>query len=400
MKVKRLQSPPARFRPQHAVESTLAAHNRKDDLRRRGLSPPSRRSRRRLRTRQGGVRPLHPRPERRLKPLSHEQKPGFARAMAEHNNRAFCISSPTALPSFQPLRRMPLPARQLRAPTRGQEKEILRESLAAHGEAGIAVRDRGAFFAAVELPQPVAPAGADSRPVFAMGYFKIERRTNYCPSKSARSVRRSSIGAWRLYRKSGGAGKNPRRHSRGRVLRQRGRHAASVGCRMRPARLAAPQYARGPRNCVLLQCRRSLESWRSANRILATARLALRKFSSPLALICLTYQTQRTAYRVSAGSFFQTNRHLTDELVRIVTNGQSGKVALDLYAGVGLFSTALASDFHHVVSVESSQTSSGDLSYNQSCEWRSSTGRHGAVPGPCGKFGASREGRSPPSYFS
>ena len=56
----------------------------------------------------------------------------------------------------------------------------------------------------------------------------------------------------------------------------------------------------------------------------------------------LTYQTQRAAYRVSAGSFFQTNRYLTDELVKIVTTGQSGKLALDLYAGVGLFSTALS----------------------------------------------------------
>ncbi len=79
----------------------------------------------------------------------------------------------------------------------------------------------------------------------------------------------------------------------------------------------------------------------------------------------LTYQTQRAAYRVSAGSFFQTNRHLTDELVKIVTAEQSGKLALDLYAGVGLFSTAL-SDFYHVISVEPSQTSTGDLSYNQS----------------------------------
>ena len=78
----------------------------------------------------------------------------------------------------------------------------------------------------------------------------------------------------------------------------------------------------------------------------------------------LTYQTQRKAYRVSAGSFFQTNRHLTDELVKIVTGGRSGDVALDLYAGVGLFSTVLACDFHHIVSVESSQTSSADLSYN------------------------------------
>jgi 23S rRNA (uracil1939-C5)-methyltransferase len=78
----------------------------------------------------------------------------------------------------------------------------------------------------------------------------------------------------------------------------------------------------------------------------------------------LIYQTQKAEYRVSAGSFFQTNRHLTDELVKTITQGQSGELALDLFSGVGLFSTAL-SDFHHIVSVESSQTSSADLSYNQ-----------------------------------
>lgn len=78
----------------------------------------------------------------------------------------------------------------------------------------------------------------------------------------------------------------------------------------------------------------------------------------------LTYETQSGLYRVSAGSFFQTNRHLTDELVRIVTEGRSGDSALDLYAGVGLFSTALARDFRHIVSVELSQTSTGDLAYN------------------------------------
>jgi 23S rRNA (uracil1939-C5)-methyltransferase len=80
----------------------------------------------------------------------------------------------------------------------------------------------------------------------------------------------------------------------------------------------------------------------------------------------LTYQTSRASYRVSAGAFFQTNRHLVDALVNIVTEGESGELAIDLYAGVGLFSTALAGDFRHTVSVESSQLSSADLSYNRS----------------------------------
>jgi 23S rRNA (uracil1939-C5)-methyltransferase len=78
----------------------------------------------------------------------------------------------------------------------------------------------------------------------------------------------------------------------------------------------------------------------------------------------LVYNTARAAYRVSSGSFFQVNRHLTDDLVKLVTAGQSGELALDLYAGVGLFSTALAGDMRHIVSVESSQTSTGDLAYN------------------------------------
>ena len=78
----------------------------------------------------------------------------------------------------------------------------------------------------------------------------------------------------------------------------------------------------------------------------------------------LIYRTEKSNYRVSAGSFFQTNRHLTDELVKSVTQGQSGELALDLYAGGGLFSTALAGDFRHIVSVEPSQTAFADLSYN------------------------------------
>ncbi len=78
----------------------------------------------------------------------------------------------------------------------------------------------------------------------------------------------------------------------------------------------------------------------------------------------LTYQTKMAAYRVSAGAFFQTNRFLIDELINIVTRAYSGELALDLYAGVGLFSTALAGSIRHVVSVESSQTAVGDLKYN------------------------------------
>jgi len=78
----------------------------------------------------------------------------------------------------------------------------------------------------------------------------------------------------------------------------------------------------------------------------------------------LTYNAAQASYRVSAGAFFQVNRHLTDELVRIVTEGRSGATALDLYAGVGLFSAVLNREFERVIAVESSPTSYADLLYN------------------------------------
>jgi 23S rRNA (uracil1939-C5)-methyltransferase len=78
----------------------------------------------------------------------------------------------------------------------------------------------------------------------------------------------------------------------------------------------------------------------------------------------VAYRTRSMTHKVSAGSFFQVNRHLMDELVELVTAGRSGKLALDLYAGVGLFSSALAGNFAQVTAVESSQTSHADLRYN------------------------------------
>ncbi|MCU1272148.1 MAG: rRNA m(5)U939 methyltransferase [Acidobacteriaceae bacterium] len=78
----------------------------------------------------------------------------------------------------------------------------------------------------------------------------------------------------------------------------------------------------------------------------------------------LVYETKLARYRVSAGAFFQVNRFLIDELVSIVTDVASGKLALDLYAGVGLFSTVLAKSFAQVIAVEASQTSHADLRHN------------------------------------
>ena len=76
------------------------------------------------------------------------------------------------------------------------------------------------------------------------------------------------------------------------------------------------------------------------------------------------YRTAPGEYRVSAGAFFQVNRFLVDELVSVVTGNAQGDLALDLYAGGGLFSVPLAKNFHHIFSVEPSQTSLSDLGQN------------------------------------
>ncbi len=70
----------------------------------------------------------------------------------------------------------------------------------------------------------------------------------------------------------------------------------------------------------------------------------------------LKYSAAGRDYWVSRGSFFQVNRFLVDELVRLVTAGRTGKLAWDLYAGVGLFSRALIETFEQVTGVEVAAT--------------------------------------------
>ncbi len=76
-----------------------------------------------------------------------------------------------------------------------------------------------------------------------------------------------------------------------------------------------------------------------------------------------------STYRVGHLSFFQVNRFLVDELVRNVTaNERAGQLALDLFAGVGLFSVPLAKFFGRVVAVESNPAAARDLESNVSGE--------------------------------
>ncbi len=290
-----------------------------------------------------------------------EQKPGFARAKAE----AIVEHSPHRVQPPCPYYGHCGGCHYQHASYEHQleiKKEILRESLRRTAKLDLPFN--------IEVhPSPPWNYRNRSRlqvqlaPAFALGYFKFASHellpAEHCPISSP-LINSGIASLWQI----GRAGKVPRgvREIEFFANADDTQLLLDVGCAREARRAAVRDWAEELR--AALPAIAGVVAFREPNP-------GDRKARAPEILVTvgagyLTYQTRHAAYRVSAGSFFQTNRHLTDELVQIVTAGQSGQLALDLYAGAGLFSTALASDFHHVVSVESSQTSSADLSYNQS----------------------------------
>jgi 23S rRNA (uracil1939-C5)-methyltransferase len=80
--------------------------------------------------------------------------------------------------------------------------------------------------------------------------------------------------------------------------------------------------------------------------------------------VALEYSTTFGKFRVSPRSFFQVNRFLIDQLVEAAIGDATGETALDLYAGVGLFSLPLARKFSKVAAVEGGTTAARDLEVN------------------------------------
>jgi 23S rRNA (uracil1939-C5)-methyltransferase len=80
--------------------------------------------------------------------------------------------------------------------------------------------------------------------------------------------------------------------------------------------------------------------------------------------ISLSYRAAGFDYRVDHGAFFQVNRWLVDGLVECVTAGHRGKLAWDLFAGVGLFARQLANRFDRLVAVESAPSATAALEAN------------------------------------
>jgi 23S rRNA (uracil1939-C5)-methyltransferase len=78
----------------------------------------------------------------------------------------------------------------------------------------------------------------------------------------------------------------------------------------------------------------------------------------------LSHEAGGFKFKVSHLSFFQVNRFLIADLLSTVTAGAKGKVALDMYAGVGFFTMPLAKTFEKVVSVDANLAATRDLYAN------------------------------------
>lgn len=78
----------------------------------------------------------------------------------------------------------------------------------------------------------------------------------------------------------------------------------------------------------------------------------------------LDYTAAGGMYRVSGGSFFQVNRFLIDQMAVEALVDAEGESALELFAGVGLFSLPLARRFAKVTAVESGAGALRDLRFN------------------------------------
>jgi len=94
-----------------------------------------------------------------------------------------------------------------------------------------------------------------------------------------------------------------------------------------------------------------------SRRVQATQRVEIARWGESQ----LAYRVAGSIYRITRNAFFQVNRFLTSEMVKVVVDSHSGNFVLDLFAGAGLFSVPLAMRFDQGVAVEIGEPAVSDL---------------------------------------
>lgn len=69
----------------------------------------------------------------------------------------------------------------------------------------------------------------------------------------------------------------------------------------------------------------------------------------------ISFETLGNRYFYNAENFFQGNQSLIEELIKLAIEDAKGKIALDLYCGVGLFSLPLARTFEKITGIEANE---------------------------------------------
>ena len=94
-----------------------------------------------------------------------------------------------------------------------------------------------------------------------------------------------------------------------------------------------------------------------SKRVQATQRIEIARWGEPQ----LSYHVAGSTYQITRNAFFQVNRFLTSEMVKVVVDHRSGHLVLDLFAGAGLFSVPLAMRFDQEIAVEIGEPAVSDL---------------------------------------
>jgi 23S rRNA (uracil1939-C5)-methyltransferase len=94
-----------------------------------------------------------------------------------------------------------------------------------------------------------------------------------------------------------------------------------------------------------------------SKRVQATQRVEIARWGESR----LMYHVAGNVYRITRNGFFQVNRFLTSEMVKVVVDHRSGHLVLDLFAGAGLFSVPLAMRFDQGIAVEIGEPAVSDL---------------------------------------